>query len=226
MNAVQRKIGRKKSLARRLSEDRRIQAAATVVLPVLLGILIFGLWQGGVLQIIFHTDSFTLPVPTKIGALFRDNFGKVAANARDTVTVALAGLIIGSLVGYGAAVLASFFPNMGKGGLSIVGAFASIPVVALAPVMNNWTRDVSTEASSRSMAAKNSGRDAHRCRGHGAERIPRTYGAETVRKGFDGYIRGAEADGFSEASASEFRTVYFYRIEGVCSGKHHDGDCK
>lgn len=154
MNAVQRKIGRKKSLARRLSEDRRIQAAATVVLPVLLGILIFGLWQGGVLQIIFHTDSFTLPVPTKIGALFRDNFGKVAANAGDTVTVALAGLIIGSLVGYGAAVLASFFPNMGKGGLSIVGAFASIPVVALAPVMNNWTRDVSTEASSRSMAAK------------------------------------------------------------------------
>ena len=36
----------------------------------------------------------------------------------------------------------------------MVGAFASIPVVALAPVMNNWTKDVSTEASTRSMVAK------------------------------------------------------------------------
>ena len=154
MDAIQRKIRRKRSLARRLSEDKRFQTAATVALPVLLGVLIFGLWQGGVLQAAFHTDSFTLPVPTKIGALFRDNFGKVMTNARDTVTVAFAGLIIGSLLGYGAAILASFFPNMGKGGLSIVGAFASIPVVALAPVMNNWTRDVSTEASTRSMVAK------------------------------------------------------------------------
>ena len=50
--------------------------------------------------------------------------------------------------------LAALCPRIGKGGLSIIGAFASIPVVALAPVMNNWTRDISDIASVRSMVAK------------------------------------------------------------------------
>ncbi|MGN0364193.1 MAG: ABC transporter permease [Bilifractor sp.] len=154
MEQMQRKIGRRKSLARRLSENKKVQAVATVILPLLLGVLIFALWQGQVLQAMFHTDTFTLPVPTRIASLMQDNMGKVLVNTRDTVVVALIGLIAGSLLGYGAAILASMFPNMGKGGLSIVGAFASIPVVALAPVMNNWTRSVSSTASTRSMVAK------------------------------------------------------------------------
>ena len=36
----------------------------------------------------------------------------------------------------------------------MVGAFASIPVVALAPVMTNWTKSISKDANIRSMVAK------------------------------------------------------------------------
>jgi NitT/TauT family transport system permease protein len=36
----------------------------------------------------------------------------------------------------------------------VIGAFASVPVVALAPVINNLTKDVSRDANLRSMVAK------------------------------------------------------------------------
>lgn len=121
---------------------------------MLLGVLIFALWQTQVLHSWFGTDVFTLPLPTKIAALFRENLPDVWTNSLATIEAAGLGLLFGSVLGYAVAVLATFFPNMGKGGLSIVGAFASIPIAALAPVMNNWTKDVSSEASVRSMVSK------------------------------------------------------------------------
>lgn len=39
------------------------------------------------------------------------------------------------------------------GGLTIISAFNAIPIVALAPVINNWTRDVSNDVSVRSTLA-------------------------------------------------------------------------
>lgn len=148
------KLKRRKSLYQRGKENARVQAALTVILPVLLGIVIFALWQGQILHKMFHTDTYTLPLPTKIGSIFTDNLDKILENTKATVSVALIGLVLGSLLGYAVAVLASFFPKLGKGGLSIIGAFASIPVVAMAPVLNNWTKDISNEASVRSMVAK------------------------------------------------------------------------
>ncbi len=147
-------IKRRKSFFQKMRENEKVQSISTVVLPVLLGIVILALWQGQQLHALFHTDTFTLPIPTTIGEIFIDNLDKIGKNTVSTVVVALIGLILGSLLGYGIAVLAAVFPKFGKGGLSIIGAFASIPVVALAPVLNNWTKDVSKDASVRSMVAK------------------------------------------------------------------------
>jgi NitT/TauT family transport system permease protein len=148
------KIKRKKSLYRRIKENKTMQSILTVLLPLMLGIVILGLWQGQQLHKLLGTDTFTLPVPTKIMRILIDNMDKVWANAVSTILVALFGLILGCLLGYGMAILAAIFPKFGKGGLSIIGAFASIPVAALAPVLNNWTKDISNEASVRSMVAK------------------------------------------------------------------------
>ena len=68
--------------------------------------------------------------------------------------MALGGLLLGSLLGYGIAVIATIFPKWGAGGLTIVSAFNAIPIVALAPVINNWTRDFSNDVSTRSTFAK------------------------------------------------------------------------
>ncbi|WP_230398839.1 ABC transporter permease [Novisyntrophococcus fermenticellae] len=145
---------RKKSLWQRGKENKKLQAALTILLPAFFGILLLALWQGEVLHMVFHTDSYTLPLPTKIGSILTDNLNKIGENTIATVSVASIGLVLGSLLGYITAVLAACFPKLGRGGLSIIGAFASLPVVAMAPVINNWTKDVSNEASVRSMVAK------------------------------------------------------------------------
>ena len=148
------KIKRKKSFFQRARENEKLQKALSVILPVLLGLIILLSWQNQELHRLFKTDTFTLPLPGKVMRIFVDNFDKILENTKATLSVAGWGLLIGGVLGYLVAILASLFPRIGMGGLSIIGAFASIPVVALAPVMNNWTKDVSKEADIRSMVSK------------------------------------------------------------------------
>lgn len=151
---MKQKIKRKKSLYKRLQENRKAQAISTVVLPVILGLAIVVLWQTKVLHAMLNTDTFTLPLINRILKIMAENAGTIWTNVVATIVVAFIGLLIGSILGYGIAIFASLFPRVGKGGLSFVGAFASIPVVALAPVLNNWTKDISDDAYLRSMIAK------------------------------------------------------------------------
>ena len=148
------KVGRKKSLIKRIRENKKWQKSSAIILPILLGIVIAILWQTQVLHTWLNTDTFTLPLLDKIVSIMADNADKIWANTVDTVEVAFIGLIAGSILGYLVAVLAAMFPKFGSGGLFVIGAFASIPVVALAPVINNLTKDVSKDASVRSMVAK------------------------------------------------------------------------
>lgn len=150
--SVKRK--REKSILLKFYESPKVQNAGTIILPVLLGILILSLWQSGILHIILHTDTFTLPLPDRILMIMADNAGKIMTNAGSTIAVALIGLTAGSILGYLTAILAALFQKWGAAGLGIVAAFNAIPIVALAPVMTNWTKDVSSDASLRSMTAK------------------------------------------------------------------------
>ena len=126
----------------------------TVVYPVLFGILILILWQTESLHKIIGADTFTLPLPGRILGIIGDNFPKILLNVRATVMVAAGGLILGSLFGYLLAIIASGFPKWGSGGLTVIAAFNAVPIVAIAPIMNNLTKDVSRDPSVRSMVAK------------------------------------------------------------------------
>lgn len=147
-------ITRKKNIFVRMSESVRAQKALGIILPVLLAVLIFVLWQSQALHAALKTDVFTLPLPTRIAVIIHDNWTDMLVNIKATVLVAAIGLLIGSVIGYFVAIIATLFPKWGAGGLPIVSAFNAIPIVALAPVMTNWTKSVSNEASVRSMAAK------------------------------------------------------------------------
>ncbi|WP_333678124.1 ABC transporter permease [Muricomes intestini] len=151
---MNQKIKRKKSLWRRMQENRKILAAESTVLPLLLGIVIFICWETQILHGILHTDTFTLPLPSRIANIMGDNVNKIMTNVWATVFVALIGLAAGSLLGYVIAVIAALFPKWGSSGVTIVAAFNAIPIVALAPVMTNWTKGVSEDANTRSMVAK------------------------------------------------------------------------
>ena len=131
-----------------------LEIPRAVSFPIILGIVICILWQTEALHKMFNTDTFTLPLLDKIGSIMAVNADKLLANSIDTIKVAFIGLVVGSLLGYLVAVLAAAVPRFGMGGLAVIGAFATVPVVALAPVFTNWTKDVSKEASVRSMVAK------------------------------------------------------------------------
>lgn len=148
------KIKRKKSLWKRLHENKKYLVAESIFLPILLGLSIYLLWQFQGLHKILHTDTFVLPLPSRIGSIIKENWDKIVVDIKATMIVAIVGLVIGSFVGYLVAVLASMFQTWMKSGISIVAAFNAIPIVALAPVMTNWTKDVSKDANVRSMVAK------------------------------------------------------------------------
>lgn len=148
------KIKRKKSLYKRLHENKKFLAAESVFLPILLGIILLILWQFEGLHKILNTNTFVLPLPSRINHIIGGNWGKILVDIKATMIVAILGLFVGSIVGYLIAVLAAVFPTWMKSGVTIVAAFNAIPIVALAPVMTNWTKDVSKDANYRSMVAK------------------------------------------------------------------------
>lgn len=137
-----------------MKSKKLLDSISGVALPVLFGVIIAVLWQTQVLHKLMGTDLITLPLLTRIGEIITENFGTISGHIVITVIVALGGLVTGSILGYLIAVLAALFSKWGAGGLTIVSAFNAIPIVALAPVINNWTRDISTDVSIRSTVAK------------------------------------------------------------------------
>ena len=137
-----------------MQENKKVLAIESVALPLIFGVIILIAWQTGLLHKLLRTDTFTLPLPGRIVRIIGDNYSDILVNVKATVIVSIVGLAAGSLVGYLLAVVAALFPKWGSSGVTIVAAFNAIPIVALAPVMTNWTKDISNDANLRSMVAK------------------------------------------------------------------------
>lgn len=133
---------------------KRLTAAESVIYPLVFGAALIAAWQTGLLHILLNTDEYVLPYPARIISIMSENSDKIMTNVQSSVEVALLGLLFGSVLGYSIAISATVFPKYGSGGLTIVSAFNAIPIVALAPVIINWTKDVSSEAETRSTVAK------------------------------------------------------------------------
>lgn len=131
-----------------------VDVISSVALPVAFAVIVFVLWQTQVLHSWTGADTITLPLPVRIGEIIGDNTAAIWNHVQITLIVSVGGLVFGSIFGYVIAVIATIFKKWGVGGLTLVSAFNAIPLVALAPVINNWTRDVSTDVSLRSTVAK------------------------------------------------------------------------
>mgnify|MGYP006918769815 CR=1 FL=1 len=68
-----------------MKESAQAQKALGIILPVLLALLIFILWQSQVIHAILRTDVFTLPLPTRIAAIIHDNWSAMLVNIKSTV---------------------------------------------------------------------------------------------------------------------------------------------
>ena len=111
---------------------------ASVLWPVLFGVLFLVGWEMGLLHTIFDLKPFQLPVPTEIAITLYENLPKALQDCGVTISGALIGMCIGSLIGFIIAVIATIFPKWGYGGMIVVTACNAIPIVALSPIMNRW----------------------------------------------------------------------------------------
>lgn len=116
----------------------RVEKIQRYALPISFGVLLILLWQFGAVHALFRLKPYQLPLPSDIAVTLYKNFGKAMADCGVTVTGALIGLVLGSLIGFGVAVLATFFPKWGYGGMTLISACNAIPLVALSTIMNRW----------------------------------------------------------------------------------------
>lgn len=142
----------------------------SVLYPVMMGLFIAALWQSGVLLKLMNTTEVFLPKPKRIWTVFYETLPTIdwqtagqftynpdlADHVISSLKIIIIGLLSGSILGYGVAVIATVFEKWGKGGLTVVSVFNAIPIVALAPVMIYWTKVVGipSENGIRSMISK------------------------------------------------------------------------
>ena len=112
--------------------------ALSVVLPVAFGVVLIALLQTGIIHKLFGIKVLQLPLPLDIAKAFVNNFDKILSNTAVTIAPAVCGLLLGTLIGYAVALFVTAFPNAGYGSLFLMTMINSVPVVALAPLMNRW----------------------------------------------------------------------------------------
>jgi NitT/TauT family transport system permease protein len=112
-----------------------------VLWPLAVGVAFLAVWQLGGIHALLHFKPFQLPVPLTILETVIDNLPKMLSDTWITASGALTGMIIGSLLGFLVAVIATMFPKWGYPGLTLVSLFNAIPIVALSPIMNRWFDD-------------------------------------------------------------------------------------
>jgi NitT/TauT family transport system permease protein len=115
-----------------------IEKIKNIMWPLSFGILVIAAWQAGLIHRALGFESFQLPLPSEVASTLHDNFSNAMYDTWVTVSGALAGLVLGCLIGFGVAVIATQFPKWGHTGLSVIAAFNAIPIVALSPIMNRW----------------------------------------------------------------------------------------
>jgi NitT/TauT family transport system permease protein len=80
---------------------------------------------------------FLLPAPSLIWEEIQNNWDQIWKATKATGTNALVGLVIGTALGTGMALLASRFKVFGQMTLPIAAAVSAMPIIALAPMFNN-----------------------------------------------------------------------------------------
>jgi NitT/TauT family transport system permease protein len=110
---------------------------ARVVVPVLFGLAILGLWEGWVRA--FDVSPVILPAPSVIAARFAAETGLLWEDFRQTVLKgALSGYVIGVAAAFAVAIAIDRSRFLTAGLLPIGNFVAALPIVGIAPILVNW----------------------------------------------------------------------------------------
>jgi len=113
--------------------QRRVVDWAPALLVFVLGI---AAWQG--LVVAFHVQEFLLPKPTEIARTFWDERGSLWHAGIYTFKEALGGFALGSGLAILVALVFAAYAPLGTAFMPFAVAANAVPIIAFAPIMNNW----------------------------------------------------------------------------------------
>jgi len=93
-------------------------------------------WEIGVR--VNQTPVYLLPSPLVVSGNLFKNIDTLLLAAAVTLTEALAGLLLGTAVGLGLAVMLNFWPRLEEGVLSLAMLVKATPIIAVAPILTIW----------------------------------------------------------------------------------------
>ncbi len=121
-----------------------------IVAPIVFGVLVLVLWQ--VFVTVANVSAYLLPSPLAIGEQIVEFAPSLISASGITGLNALLGLLVGSIIGILGALLASFSRIIDQLSAPLVAALAVIPIVSVAPVLNNMF-GADTQFSRQAIAA-------------------------------------------------------------------------
>jgi NitT/TauT family transport system permease protein len=99
-------------------------------------VAVLAVWEG--LLRLFDVESFVLAKPSEIATAFVENFSVIWGAGLRTLVEAVGGLVIGVTLGVVAALAATRWVPVRQGLVPIATVASAIPIIALAPIMNQW----------------------------------------------------------------------------------------
>jgi NitT/TauT family transport system permease protein len=118
------------------------RGAGLIAPPVVFGVLFLGAWQLFVRGA--GISPFVLPAPSDIWTSFRSEHGRIYHAALVSGGNALVGLVVGGVLAVLLAALATRVRILGNAFAPLVAALAAMPIVALAPLLNNMYSPLSS----------------------------------------------------------------------------------
>ncbi len=109
-------------------------AARTVAPPVVFGVLFLLAWQA--LVQVADIQAYVLPAPGAIWTAFTNDWPRISIAARNTGLNALVGLVAGTVIAVLFAAVVVRLRVLDEMFTPLVAALATIPIVALAPLLN------------------------------------------------------------------------------------------
>lgn len=114
----------------------RTELTKNLLPPFFAFIIVFGLWE--IVDYLFDIKEVILPTPTEIITTFANHHQEIMQNALITLTEAVSGFIIGSIIGIGIAIIFTYSKLLRKSLLPYLVAFSVMPAYALAPLLILW----------------------------------------------------------------------------------------
>jgi NitT/TauT family transport system permease protein len=110
-----------------------------VIAPVLVLIIVVGLWQAGVFHAIFNIKTFTIPYPDGIIGGIGEHGPRLLDALLESMPAAFAGYAAGILTGFTvASVLMVAAPNLANRVIPVLASVNAVPIAALAPLLALW----------------------------------------------------------------------------------------